>query len=333
MAAKKIKDTDYLYLSAYVHAKENTIIGKDRIDRMLEARSPQDALKILEDAGWQIPEQCTPAALDGILAQRRDEVFADMAGLAPNAALVDSFRIRYDYHNAKCLVKAASSAADVSALMSGAGRVAAKTLRECFLEGKSEGLPKPLAAAMTEAADVLARTGDPQLADFTLDKACYAELVETAARSGSPFLTGYTALTVDSANLRSLVRALRMKKDEGFLRYALMEGGSVKKEEILAALEEPERALELFARSGMAGAVEQAKAALAGGGLTALEKQCDDLLNAYLSEAKLVPFGEKPLLAYLGAVEAEISAVRIVMTGQFAGIPAEAIRRRLREGV
>ena len=50
-AKKKIKDTDYLYLSAFVHAKESGLVGRERLERMLEARSAADAIKVLEDAG------------------------------------------------------------------------------------------------------------------------------------------------------------------------------------------------------------------------------------------------------------------------------------------
>lgn len=333
MAAKKIKDTDYLYLSAYIHARESNIIGKDRIERMLEARSPEEALKVLEDAGWKIPDNCGAEQLEALLSARRDEAFGDMGSLAPNAALVDAFRIKYDYHNAKALVKAAAAEADAEKMLSGAGRVPAAVISECFLENKLGSLPKALGDGIAQAADVLARTGDPQLADFVLDKAYYAEFVAEAKASGSPFFEGYAALSVDCANLKSLVRAFRMKKDDDFIERTLIEGGSVKLIYILSALTNPESTLELFGNTPLAPAVEQAKSAAAGGRITSFEKNCDEVLNAYMSDAKLAPFGEKPLIGYLCAVEAEINSIRIVMTGQYAGIPAELTRQRLREGI
>ena len=306
MAKGKMKDTEYLYLSAYIHARENNIIGAERLERMLEARSPEEALKILEDAGWRVPDGCDAVMLEGLLSKRRDEAFTDMGSLAPNPAIVDIFRIRYDYHNAKCLIKAAAVGADASAILSKAGRVPADKISRCFLEDSLSALPKALGDAMAKASDTLARTGDPQLADFILDEAYYAEFAEEAERSSSAFLQGYAELSIDAANLKSLVRAFRMNRDESFIKRVIMDGGSVKTIYVIAALGAPE---------------------------TALEKICDDTLHAYMSGAKLSPFGEKPLIGYLSAIEAEINAVRMVMTGQFAHIPADVTRRRLREGV
>ncbi len=332
-AKKKIKDTDYLYLSAFVHAKEGGLVGRERLERMLEARSAADAMKVLEDAGWQLPDPCGPAELEQVLAARRAAVFTELGELAPDPAVVDVFRLRYDYHNAKCLIKAEAVGAEAGPLLSGAGRVPPEKLTVAFLEGKDEALPRPLAEAMADARQTLARTGGPQLADFILDKAFFAELARAGESSGSDFLRGYAALQVDAANLRCLVRAIRTGKDGDFLALALVEGGSVKRAALLEKLEDREALFALFAHSGLAPALEAASAAAAGGKLTELERICDSLLNAYLSEAKLAPFGEKPLLAYLGAVEAELSAVRLVMGGHFAGVPAKETRARLREGV
>ena len=47
--------------------------------------------------------------------------------------------------------------------------------------------------------------------------------------------------------------------------------------------------------------------------------------------AKYVAFGEAPLVGYLAAKETEFTAVRIIMTGRLAGLPADIIRERLRE--
>ena len=42
-------------------------------------------------------------------------------------------------------------------------------------------------------------------------------------------------------------------------------------------------------------------------------------------------FGEEAVLAYLAAVETEITAVRMILTGKLAGIAPQTIRERLRD--
>ena len=68
-----------------------------------------------------------------------------------------------------------------------------------------------------------------------------------------------------------------------------------------------------------------------GGTLTAIERACDNAVNTYLGKAKLVSFGSEPMTAYLAAVENEITAVRMILTGRLAGVKSEAIRERLRD--
>ena len=49
--------------------------------------------------------------------------------------------------------------------------------------------------------------------------------------------------------------------------------------------------------------------------------------------ARFVAFGEAPVIAYLAAKEAEILAIRIILTGRLADLAPDIIRERLREGV
>ena len=65
--------------------------------------------------------------------------------------------------------------------------------------------------------------------------------------------------------------------------------------------------------------------------MTAFEKACDNAVNSYLQGAKLVSYGPEAVAAYVAAVEGEIQAVRMILTGRLAGVKPEAIRERLRD--
>ena len=43
----KLKDTEYLSISARVRAMENRLLTRERMERMVEARSDEDAAKVL----------------------------------------------------------------------------------------------------------------------------------------------------------------------------------------------------------------------------------------------------------------------------------------------
>ena len=65
--------------------------------------------------------------------------------------------------------------------------------------------------------------------------------------------------------------------------------------------------------------------------MAAVDLACDDALLRYLKGAKYVAFGAEPLIGYLAAIEAELTAVRTVMAGRLAGLAPEMITERLRE--
>ena len=154
------------------------------------------------------------------------------------------FRVKYDYHNAKTVIKTGDARRD---LFSGCGRIKAETLLECCTEDNYSGLPKLLAKSIEEAKSILARTGNPQLADFELDRACYAEMLGIAKDSGSKFIVDYVKLLIDSINLRSAVRTVRMGKDADFLFTALIPGGSIDTDRVCAASTSAETLEALYA--------------------------------------------------------------------------------------
>lgn len=240
------------------------------------------------------------------------------------------FKVKYDYHNAKTILKAEAKGLDPMPLLVDTGRVPAAQMLEGLRSSDLRGMPSILQAAVVEAREVLGTTGDPQLADFVLDRAYFEDMFHIAQDSGSSFLEGYVRIQIDSANLRSVVRTLRMGKSMEFLRGVLFQGGNIDINRILntAAGGNLE---ELYAISPLKEAAAAGSAALNGGGLTRFEKLCDDAVLSYVAGAKYVAFGEAPVIGYLAAKENEFTAVRIIMNGRMAGLDADIIRERLRE--
>jgi len=331
LANNKIDNKKYLYLSALLRAREARLLTRERAERMVDAPSFDEAARILTDCGYADMSGMSAKQVEAMLSEHRDSVFSELAGLSPDKELVDIFRMKYDYHNAKTLIKAEAESADRADLLSAGGRVSAEKLTEAFVSEDYRAVPSIFGKAVIEAKNVLNRTSNPQLADFVLDSAYFAELSAAAEYLGSPFLRGYTEMIIDSANLRAAVRTVRMKKDPDFLKLALVQGGSVGTARILAAAAAPETLASLFAATPLKKAAQLGAEACSGGRMTAFELQCDNAVTEYLTRAKLVSFGEAPLLAYLASAESEVTAVRMILTGKLAGISPETIRERLRD--
>ena len=219
------KDTDYLAISARVHAMENRLLNRERMERMIEARDAAEAAKLLAECGYEDGGALTPQRLEELLAQSRSAAFREIRAAVPDPRLVEIFQVKYDYHNAKVLLKAEYTGQDAERLLASGGRWDPRALQESFQRGEVQGCTEPFRAALSQARETLAATRDPQLADFILDQACFGEMAQMA--QDSPFLKGYVQISVDAANLRTAVRAARMDRGSDFLNRALLEGGSV----------------------------------------------------------------------------------------------------------
>ncbi|HHU22569.1 MAG TPA: V-type ATPase subunit [Clostridiales bacterium] len=331
MSNAKVTENDYLFLSAALRARETRMLGRERIERMLEAEAFSDAARILTDCGYADMSDMGAEELEVALSARRAELFNELGRIAPEQQLIDAFRLKYDYHNAKALIKAERSNADTDHLLSESGRVSPEKMKEAFNNDDYRDLPPALAEAIKEAAGILARTGNPQLADFSMDKAYFAELLSLAEGLSSSFLRDYVKLQIDTANLRAAVRTLRMGRGENFLKTALIPGGNVKPDGLAAAAAAGEGIGRLFSSTPLAEAAVIGEEATKGGSLTEFELSCDNAAMKFIKRAKSKSFGSELVVAYLAAIENEITSARMILTGKLSGINPELIRERLRE--
>ena len=327
MSAKK---EDYLYLSSLLRAREPRMLSREKAERMLDVPGFEDCAKLLADSGYEDMSQMNMKQIEDALSARRAALFRELETLVPDMNALDLFRMKYDYHNIKVLIKSEAMNQDDSGLLSDSGRVPRDVAVKCFREDRLRDLPGALGAAADEARNLLNRSANPQLSDFLLDKAYFSEMQETAEALDSDFARGYVQLLADSTNLRSAVRILRMGKDIGYLREALVTCGSISEERLISGIA-GEGIASVFAGTQLQKAAQLGADAVSGGMLTGFELACDNALNAYLSDAKRYSFGEECVLAYIAGQESELTAVRMILTGRLAGVPSDVIRERLRD--
>lgn len=330
MSREQEKDLDYLTISARVHAMENRLLNAERMDRMIDAKELGDAAKVLTECGYDDLPEVTAAGLEEMLARTQAELFQDLGGAVGNPALLDVFRCKYDYHNAKVLVKAEALGVEQDRLLMRGGRYAPEKLAEDYRREDLRGCSDVFRRGVARARETLGATGDPQLADFILDRAYFEELADLAKKADSKFLEGYVALSIDVANLRSAVRASRLNKGTEFLNQVLVAGGNVPVRTIATARGDELGGLFRTSSLAEAAAAGAALSAPGSGALTEFERLCDDAVMDYLGAGRRVAFGEQPIIGYLYAREAEITAIRTIMSGRMAGLDGDTIRQRLR---
>ena len=148
---KTCKDTDYLFISAFLRAREPQLLSREKAERML-ASSVQEAARILEGCGYQ---DVLTAGLDRAINERRSAAFDEIEQLAPKDGIVPLFRMRYDYHNAKAIVKAEAMGQDPMSILLDAGRADKQVLKTAYESGEDGTVPQAVLTAMRQARDVL----------------------------------------------------------------------------------------------------------------------------------------------------------------------------------
>ena len=250
---------------------------------------------------------------------------------SPNKEIIDVFRLKYDYHNLKSIIKANAMGESAEGYLSDAAIIEPAKLLVIMREKLYHQFSPIMRDAVIESIDILSRTGDPQLSDMVLDKAYYSEMIEKAQLSDSLFLKGLVSLMIDLANLRIIIRAKRAEKSYDYLKRSLMDGGNVSVSGLLGEIN-PDWIVSKFAGEYLSSAAVVAAGALTGEKpMALLDKECDNAVVNYLKASRLVAFGEAHVIAYLIAFENEIVAVRMIMTARKAHLSEEKIMERLRE--
>ena len=133
-----MKDTAYLALSARIRAMENQLLTPERMEQILQAGDDREVERILNECGYPAFDMTSAKAMDEAICTVRQALFDELQEL-PNPALAEIFRIKYDYHNLKALLKGGFE--DVKHILVDQGRVAGSALAETLREGGS--LPRP----------------------------------------------------------------------------------------------------------------------------------------------------------------------------------------------
>ncbi len=324
----RVRDTDYLYISARIKAIEKHMLTREKLSRIASARTDEEALKLLSEVGINATD--TKGELETAIAQRREQMLDLLYKYCPDKRVIDLFRLKYDYHNIKAIIKAQAQDIDTEGLLSDSAIISGARMEIILREGSSPDISPIMLNAAKEAEDLLARTKDPQLSDILLDRAMTRQMSEIAIALRSDFIKGYVSLYIDCMNIRVATRAARTGKGSEFLRRALSDGGTVRAERMYQGAT-PELLKGLFGLSSHEAVVNAAVTALDGGDMAAMDMACDNAMTTYLRRARLIPFGEAQVICYLLATEGELVALRTVFAGRAAGLSADNIIERLRD--
>lgn len=327
-------DTNYAYAVGRVRVLETRLLDKSKLERMIEADSAEEALKVLAETEYAgaVSEMASVHDFEQMLHAEMSRTISVLHRSSPQPDLIKMMALRYDVHNLKVLFKAKFMNAKTEMLLL-PGNIALEKLRRMVDEEVFRDLPGALRGAAKQVVDEFSASQDPQVIDLILDRSLYEMLLGYAREARSAFMEGFIVRLIDLSNLKTFIRVKRMKKDRKFLKQVLLPGGALTEDRLVALLEEPLESLSTHLQTSnyLTVADEGVRDWIERGTAVRLEKLSDDYITEHMRRHKGNPFGLEPLIGYLWGKEIEIKNIRLILVGKINRLPTGAIRERIRD--
>lgn len=326
----KHRDTDYLYASSYIRSVEDRGLSRPLISRMLEASDADAAVSALLEARSALEGGGSINDAEELCDAFVNDSFRTVSEIVTDAALFDFLRYQYDCNNIKTALKCHAKGIGTDGLLFSCGAIPESDIAKMASESDYSALPQIFAEAAKTAADNYAKTGDPQSIDLPLDLACLRAMAESADATGEALLSGAVRLRIDTANVMTVLRVLKMKTERGaeLLERALSPLGNISKETLIRAYAEGVDAFIGAVKGSLpSGFGEKLSAELS---LSVIERMADDAYLEYVYASRGDIFGVSVPFIYLTEREYNAKNARIIIAGKRAGLPYDEIRERVR---
>lgn len=184
---------DFIFACARVRGAERNLLGREKLGIMTEAKTMEDALKVLSEAQYGNEGEVTqPEAYERLLEQETTKLYDFMKEIAPGEEAFKIFSYPFDYHNIKALLKAEFLGTDAKSILMSGGTIDPAAMAVLVKERNYMGMTRHMRAAIEESVDTHARTKDPQCVDLICDRECYADIYGVGTGSNALDLTSHT---------------------------------------------------------------------------------------------------------------------------------------------
>lgn len=320
-----MSEMEYTYAVARIRALEVSLFSQAVIEQLMACRTYEEALDFVIDKGWGGID--TEHEADAVLAEERRKIWATIRELDVPMETFDVLSYPNVFHNLKTAVKEVYTDTRHDGFYYEGTVPSREELRDIVSKKEFFRLPKNMEAAAQDACETILHTGDGQLCDVIIDRACLEAISEAGKESDAEIIQKYAETTVAVANIKIAVRCQKTGKSIDFMNRALAPCGSLDTDRLAkAALAGFDAVVEYLASSGYGDAAEAVSESP-----SAFERWCDNYLIDMIRPQKYNAFSVGPLVAYVLARENEIKTVGIILSGKLNGLSDDSIRERIRE--
>lgn len=317
---------DFIYAVSRIRAKETKLLNDKHIEQLISLPDIESVIRFLIEKGWGSDGSLADTSKD-ILSIESVKLWDLMQELINDLSDFDFLRIQNDFHNLKASIKAVYTDIIPDDLFLSGSKYNPETIYNCIKNSEYSALPEKLVKAAEKAHKTLLKTGDGQLCDVIIDKACLSSVYEYGKLSTCQIVRMYCELFVASADIKIAVRGTKLSKSREFMLNAMCRCDSLDVEKLSkSAAKGLDEVVSYLQTTDYRNAVEKIKISL-----SAFEKWCDNRIIAMAKDSKYDPFTIAPLVSYVIAKMNEIKAVRLILTSKENFLDNSVIRERVRD--
>lgn len=328
-------DTRYAYACGVIRALEVRLLGRQRLERLAEARDLEEALRLLSDTDYaQDLENVSAIGYYRCLESEVRRLLGLVDKLSVDPEVSGMLRMRFDFHNLKVALREKLSQRDLSSLYLDYGQIPHDLIRSAVKGETYDILPDHLSLAAREGAKALEATADPAEIDTIIDKRMYATVLERVRLYRSLYLEYLVRTMIDLANIRTLLRArydqIEARKvadlliDQGFVSTTFL------REVYPLSLQDLKQR---FVQSPYSVILEIGIDGIeTRGTFSDLEREIDSYLVSVLKMARYFTFGLEVVIAYALLKENEIKNLRLILAAKERGIEVDRVKERMVAG-
>ena len=318
-----------IFANSCAKAKETGLFSEERLYRMIEAKTFDDALRVLAEVNYGGGINVNKDNFHEALKEEERIASAFVRECAPEKIGLDCFFLRNDYHNLKVLFKKKyANLSDISELILPDGVYTFEQLKSCFEESKLDVLDADM-ANLAKKIELKHETNQltSRYIDVETDKTLYGKINSIlSSKDTDKYIKQYFVAYVDTTNIETLVRTKIIKADTGFFEENFLEGGSIELKDFLECGFDETKIAKLAERNGY----KKLYGEIDGTDLSGYETARDDYLLKIFSDNKTDMLSIAPIVGYYLAKLNEVRVLRLVLICKKNGVSEGLMKKRVR---
>lgn len=315
----------YAYAVARIRALEVSLFSNGTIEQLISIPDYESCLNFLEEKGWGGSED--EGSGEDILATEESKIWQVVKELNIDMDNFEVLALPGRFHNLKAAIKESVTGKEGLNIYYESGSPSGEEIKNIISQKDFAALPDNMSKIAEEAYERMLHTGDGQLCDLLIDRACLNAVYRAGKDSGVDIIKNYAESVVAVANIKIAVRSHKTGKTIDFMEAAMAPCHSLSVDRLAKAALAGEEAIidyldqTIYAEGGAALAESS----------SAFERWCDNRIINTIKSEKYNAFTIGPVIAYVIARQNEIKTVRIILSTKQSGLPEESVRERVRE--